>query len=57
VRHIIFSSPSLHPAGLYPDLEEMGDYMGLVLNSEEVQRNLALVPLADSVSGCVSAPG
>ncbi|XP_056277949.1 syntenin-2 isoform X2 [Pseudoliparis swirei] len=47
--------PQLATAGtpgssLYPDLEEMGDYMGLVLNSEEVQRNLALVPLADSVA-------
>ncbi|TNN23398.1 Syntenin-1 [Liparis tanakae] len=41
--------PSRGP-GLYPDLEEMGDYMGLVLNSDEVQRNLALVPLADSVA-------
>lgn len=35
---------------LYPNLEELGDYMGLALNSDEVQRNLALVPVADSVS-------
>jgi len=42
-----FFSP--HP-GLYPNLEELGDYMGLSLNSDEVQRNLALVPVADSVS-------
>lgn len=27
--------------------------MGLSLNSDEVQRNLALVPVADSVSLCV----
>lgn len=38
------------PAGhsLYPNLEELGDYMGLSLNSDEVQRNLALVPMADN---------
>ncbi|XP_016418123.1 syntenin-1-like [Sinocyclocheilus rhinocerous] len=35
---------------LYPNLEELGDYMGLSLNSDEVQRNLALVPVADNVS-------
>uniref|UniRef100_A0A673KH85 Syntenin-1-like n=1 Tax=Sinocyclocheilus rhinocerous TaxID=307959 RepID=A0A673KH85_9TELE len=40
---------------LYPNLEELGDYMGLSLNSDEVQRNLALVPVADNVrGGCVS---
>ncbi|KAK7132079.1 hypothetical protein R3I93_018587 [Phoxinus phoxinus] len=41
---------------LYPNLEELGDYMGLSLNSDEVQRNLALVPVADSqvaVSSCL----
>lgn len=27
--------------------------MGLALNSDEVQRNLALVPVADNVSVCV----
>ncbi|XP_015253761.1 PREDICTED: syntenin-1-like isoform X2 [Cyprinodon variegatus] len=37
-------------SGLYPNLEELGDYMGLALNSDEVQRNLALVPVADSVA-------
>ncbi|XP_076024068.1 syntenin-2 [Genypterus blacodes] len=31
---------------LYPNLEELGDYMGLSLNSDEFQRNMALVPLA-----------
>ncbi|XP_039507908.1 syntenin-2 [Pimephales promelas] len=35
-------------SSLYPNLEELGDYMGLSLNSDEVQRNLALVPVADS---------
>ncbi|XP_077942253.1 syntenin-2-like [Gasterosteus aculeatus] len=50
--------PQLATAGmpgssLYPDLGELGDYMGLALNSEEVQRNLALLPVADNVSGCV----
>ncbi|XP_016300569.1 syntenin-1-like [Sinocyclocheilus anshuiensis] len=41
---------------LYPNLEELGDYMGLSLNSDEVQRNLALVPVADNqvaVPSCV----
>lgn len=44
------NSLSLPPA-LYPNLEELGDYMGLSLNSDEVQRNLALVPVASNVSG------
>ncbi|XP_051961347.1 syntenin-1-like [Xyrauchen texanus] len=35
-------------SSLYPNLEELGDYMGLVLNSDEVQRNVALVPVADN---------
>lgn len=35
-------------AGLYPNLEELGSYMGLVLDSEELQKNLALVPAADN---------
>ncbi|XP_041955445.1 syntenin-2 isoform X1 [Alosa sapidissima] len=35
-------------SSLYPNLQELGDYMGLNLNSDEVQKNLALVPLADS---------
>ncbi|XP_041080321.1 syntenin-1-like [Polyodon spathula] len=29
---------------LYPNLQELGDYMGLSLNSDEIQRNLALLP-------------
>ncbi|XP_041955446.1 syntenin-2 isoform X2 [Alosa sapidissima] len=37
-------------SSLYPNLQELGDYMGLNLNSDEVQKNLALVPLADSVA-------
>ncbi len=45
--------PSLSlPLALYPNLEELGDYMGLSLNSDEVQRNLALVPVAVNVSDC-----
>ncbi|KAJ8370757.1 hypothetical protein SKAU_G00107850 [Synaphobranchus kaupii] len=35
-------------SGLYPNLQDLGDYMGLSLNSDEVQRNLALVPVSDS---------
>uniref|UniRef100_A0A8C2E520 Syndecan binding protein (syntenin) 2 n=2 Tax=Cyprinus carpio TaxID=7962 RepID=A0A8C2E520_CYPCA len=49
------NSLSLPPA-LYPNLEELGDYMGLSLNSDEVQRNLALVPVASNqvaVPSCV----
>ncbi|XP_051788551.1 syntenin-2 isoform X2 [Erpetoichthys calabaricus] len=37
-------------AGLYPNLQELGEYMGLSLNSDEVQRNLALVPASDNVA-------
>ncbi|XP_008316526.1 syntenin-2 [Cynoglossus semilaevis] len=33
---------------LYPNLEELSDYMGLCLNSDEVQRNMALVPVAEN---------
>uniref|UniRef100_A0A673KDV7 Syntenin-1-like n=1 Tax=Sinocyclocheilus rhinocerous TaxID=307959 RepID=A0A673KDV7_9TELE len=45
-----YETPSLSlPPALYPNLEELGDYMGLSLNSDEVQRNLALVPVADNV--------
>ncbi|KAM8829678.1 syntenin-2 [Synchiropus splendidus] len=33
---------------LYPNLGELGEYMGLSLNSDEVQKNLALVPVADN---------
>ncbi len=48
-----YETPSLSlPLALYPNLEELGDYMGLSLNSDEVQRNLALVPVADNVSDC-----
>lgn len=45
--------PPLRAPALYPNLEELGDYMGLALNSDEVQRNLALVPVADNVSTSV----
>uniref|UniRef100_A0A672QUD4 Syntenin-1-like n=1 Tax=Sinocyclocheilus grahami TaxID=75366 RepID=A0A672QUD4_SINGR len=42
---------------LYPNLEELGDYMGLRLNSDEVQRNLALVPVADNQVAVPSSVG
>lgn len=42
----------LIPLGLYPKLEELGDYMGLSLTSDEVQKNLALIPAANNVSVC-----
>lgn len=42
--------PRTDPAPvLYPNLAELGTYMGLSLDSEEVQKNLELVP-ASSVS-------
>uniref|UniRef100_A0AAQ4Q109 Syndecan binding protein (syntenin) 2 n=1 Tax=Gasterosteus aculeatus aculeatus TaxID=481459 RepID=A0AAQ4Q109_GASAC len=54
--------PQLATAGmpgssLYPDLGELGDYMGLALNSEEVQRNLALLPVADNQVALPSLSG
>ncbi|XP_035237633.1 syntenin-2 isoform X1 [Anguilla rostrata] len=44
-------------SGLYPNLQDLGDYMGLSLNSEEVQRNLALVPVSDSQVSVSSSLG
>uniref|UniRef100_A0A8C6PMN3 Syndecan binding protein n=1 Tax=Nothobranchius furzeri TaxID=105023 RepID=A0A8C6PMN3_NOTFU len=44
-------------SSLYPNLQELGDYMGLSLNSEEVQRNLALVPMADNQVAVPSVSG
>ncbi|CAL8323120.1 unnamed protein product [Merluccius merluccius] len=44
-------------SSLYPNLEDLGEYMGLSLNSDEVQRNLALVPLADNQVASVSGFG
>ncbi|XP_054626981.1 syntenin-2 isoform X2 [Dunckerocampus dactyliophorus] len=37
-------------SSLYPNLEELGEYMGLSLNSDEVQNNLALLPVANNVA-------
>lgn len=42
---------------LYPNLGELGDYMGLALNSDEVQRNLALLPVADNQVAVPSLSG
>ncbi|TRY89880.1 hypothetical protein DNTS_030357 [Danionella cerebrum] len=44
-------------SALYPNLEELGDYMGLNLNSDEVQKNLALVPVSDSQVQVASSVG
>ncbi|XP_060794026.1 syntenin-2 isoform X2 [Neoarius graeffei] len=41
---------SMPSSSLYPNLEELGDYMGLSLTSDEVQKNLALIPAADNVA-------
>nr|XP_057907143.1 syntenin-2 isoform X4 [Doryrhamphus excisus] len=35
-------------SGLYPSLEDLGEYMGLRLNSDEVQNNLAVLPAANN---------
>ncbi|KAJ6655875.1 hypothetical protein lerEdw1_004645, partial [Lerista edwardsae] len=46
------------PPVLYPNLGELNDYMGLSLSSEEVQRNLALVPAGgNAMVSASSAPG
>ncbi|XP_029993955.1 syntenin-2 [Sphaeramia orbicularis] len=42
---------------LYPNLEELGDYMGLSLDSDEVQKNLALLPVADNQVALPTASG
>uniref|UniRef100_A0A8C0IVU9 Syndecan binding protein 2 n=1 Tax=Chelonoidis abingdonii TaxID=106734 RepID=A0A8C0IVU9_CHEAB len=45
------------PPVLYPNLTELGDYMGLSLSSEEVQKDLALVPASGNVGiGVLVAP-
>ncbi|KAJ3586193.1 hypothetical protein NHX12_012594 [Muraenolepis orangiensis] len=45
-------------SSLYPNLEDLGDYMGLSLTSDEVHRNMALVPMADNqVAPVVSGYG
>ncbi|XP_069564484.1 syntenin-2 [Brachyistius frenatus] len=44
-------------AGLYPNLQELGDYMGLALNSDEVQKNLTLLPVADNQVAVQSGSG
>uniref|UniRef100_K7FAZ5 Syntenin-2-like n=1 Tax=Pelodiscus sinensis TaxID=13735 RepID=K7FAZ5_PELSI len=36
---------------LYPNLAELGDYMGLSLASEEVQKDLALISASDNAGG------
>ncbi|XP_065422381.1 syntenin-2 isoform X2 [Chrysemys picta bellii] len=57
------SEPATAPPVLYPNLTELGDYMGLSLSSEEVQKDLALVPasgnagaLLPSSQGVLVAP-
>ncbi|XP_036803561.1 syntenin-1 [Oncorhynchus mykiss] len=42
---------------LYPNLEELGEYMGLSLDSDEVQRNMASVPMADNQVAVSSGMG
>uniref|UniRef100_A0A8C5SU82 Syndecan binding protein 2 n=1 Tax=Laticauda laticaudata TaxID=8630 RepID=A0A8C5SU82_LATLA len=46
------------PPVLYPNLADLNDYMGLSLSSEEIQKNLDLVPTGNSAVGPPSsAPG
>ncbi|XP_030388959.1 syntenin-2 isoform X3 [Gopherus evgoodei] len=47
------SEPATAPPVLYPNLTELGDYMGLLLSSEEVQKDLALVPASDNQAGAL----
>ncbi|XP_030388958.1 syntenin-2 isoform X2 [Gopherus evgoodei] len=47
------SEPATAPPVLYPNLTELGDYMGLLLSSEEVQKDLALVPASDNAGALV----
>ncbi|XP_044279675.1 syntenin-1 [Varanus komodoensis] len=50
------SAPILQDGNLYPKLyPELSQYMGLSLNEEEIQRNLAVVPAAYS-QGVVARP-
>ncbi|XP_019365567.1 PREDICTED: syntenin-2 [Gavialis gangeticus] len=42
---------------LYPNLAELGTYMGLSLDSEEVQKTLELVPASSAVAPVPSAHG
>ncbi|XP_029362962.1 syntenin-2 [Echeneis naucrates] len=51
------SNAGMPGSSLYPNLEELGDYMGLALNSDEVQRNLTLVPVADNQVAVPSSSG
>nr|XP_032622234.1 syntenin-2 isoform X2 [Chelonoidis abingdonii] len=47
------SEPATAPPVLYPNLTELGDYMGLSLSSEEVQKDLALVPASGNAGALV----
>ncbi|XP_043946370.1 syntenin-2 [Protopterus annectens] len=45
---------ALSGGGLYPNIAELSDYMGMNLSSDEVQQNLALVPSAGNQVASVS---
>lgn len=47
------SEPAAAPPVLYPNLTELGDYMGLSLSSDEVQKDLALVPASGNAGALV----
>lgn len=50
------SAPVIQDGNLYPRLyPELSQYMGLILNEEEIERNLAVAPLTDS-RGLVARP-
>ncbi|XP_067410109.1 syntenin-2 [Emydura macquarii macquarii] len=44
------------PPALYPNLAALGDYMGLSLSSEAVQKDLALVPPSGNQAGALLPP-
>ncbi|XP_007932693.1 syntenin-2 [Orycteropus afer afer] len=45
------------PPVLYPNLAELGSYMGLSLSSQEVQQSLSQIPQGDSTAASVVSPG
>uniref|UniRef100_A0A8C7NQW3 Syndecan binding protein (syntenin) 2 n=1 Tax=Oncorhynchus mykiss TaxID=8022 RepID=A0A8C7NQW3_ONCMY len=61
-HRLVWQLLGLRPQGttegtLYPNLEELGEYMGLSLDSDEVQRNMASVPMADNQVAVSSGMG
>ncbi|KAG8447228.1 hypothetical protein GDO86_014623 [Hymenochirus boettgeri] len=53
---VIMSTAQQVNPGLYPNLLELSEYMGLSLTNEEIQLNMSLVPAGDSVEVSVPQP-